>query len=153
MKKWKVISILIVVLVIFLMITLGIKSLDLFSEKSNIRIIENSRQLDNLIHSKDDSLIYFGRPTCPDCEDFYPILLDSLIKNDTIAYYYNSDVRIQDTEYLAIKSYFEIDWVPSLYRVGNGEIIKKFDLLFVQTTDAQEIEKTKRKLDDFLNGE
>lgn len=89
--------------------------------------------------------IYFGRPTCPECIEFEPHLLEFLEENNQVVYYYNTSYWKEDSQYDQILAKYHVDSVPLLVKTVNGEYrdIYQFD---PDVTD----EETKSQLEDFF---
>jgi len=82
----------------------------------------NTEELKNIVGSKDAVIIYAGRPTCPNCADFYPILEEFSKENKITIYYLNtSNVTAQDWE--EIDKIVLIEYVPTIIVAKNNEIL------------------------------
>ena len=116
--------------------------------------LETLKSIDHLyeVLAKDEvSYIYFGRPTCPDCQVFLPILAESIAENSANVYYFNTDDRRKDEEYGNIINIFGVYWVPSLYRVRNNVIVAKFPLQFSRSADEEALAKCRNELREFIS--
>lgn len=65
--------------------------------------------------------IYFGRPTCPECVEFGPILEKELQKNNWTVYYFDTTYWKEDAQYERILDKYKVTSVPSLVRAVNGD--------------------------------
>ncbi|MHC5253097.1 thioredoxin family protein [Listeria kieliensis] len=78
---------------------------------------------------KQGKVVYIGRPTCPDCQAFQPILQEVLKENNWGKLdYYNTD-RASETNRKAMISALKqvkVDSVPTLIAFKNGKIIDIF---------------------------
>lgn len=82
-----------------------------------------SAQLRNFIDSKQTGFVYIGRPTCPHCAIFTPILNEVLRENGRQnVHYYNTDEarKVSADELSALMSRLGIEGVPAFifYRDG-----------------------------------
>lgn len=80
--------------------------------------------------------IYVGRPSCPDCEEFMPVL-QQVVKNNHTVYYYNTDETREDTEHEALLTQLKVESVPILIKTSNGVVKDSMNL----TTGQKKIEK------------
>lgn len=93
-----------------------------------------------LLESK-DFLLYIGRQDCFDCQSFYPILEENISADENIEVYYFDIKELRDgsagpnaqdeniEKYEWLKQRFDIQWVPSLYRIMDGVIVSKYEYL------------------------
>ena len=110
----------------------------------------------NLISLKDldtlnnkDILVYFGRPTCPVCSEFLPVLENVLQDEKKEIYYFNTDEWREHDKYQSIISLYEIESVPSIIKIDENGSIKKLDLL-KSNFDLENTTQVKNKIQDFL---
>ena len=85
----------------------GIQSLDFLSEKG-------------------DYIVYFGRPTCPGCIGFEKSLLNYLEDTAQSVYYFNTDYWRDDSRFKQILSKYQVDNIPVLVKISNGQYVKSF---------------------------
>lgn len=85
-------------------------------------------EVQELIADKETCWVYVGRPSCPDCVEFYPKLNEFLEKNKLSILYYNTECRASkkklEREYynsLGVKS------VPSIIRIEDGVVKKVYN--------------------------
>lgn len=115
-----------------------------------------------------DFMLYIGRPDCKDCQAFYPILEQYIAAHDGMGVYYLNINNLQkenkellenpksSSEYSQLKQMFDLQWVPSLYRVVNGTIVSKYEFLSADyytmgnEEQAEEKEKYIQDLYDWL---
>lgn len=110
-----------------------------------------------------DFILYIGRPDCPDCQKFEPILNEFISSNKKSGVYYLNIKEFRDNTlgespgaqdiafYEGLKSDFDIQWVPSVYHIVNGEITSKYQYL---NSEYYSIEADKERLieeERFLN--
>lgn len=69
--------------------------------------------------------LYIGRTTCPDCV-FFNQVLQKVQSNRTI-YYLDAQYWKNDPAYKKIVQRYDVDWVPTLVKLKDGEIQKRFD--------------------------
>ncbi|PQF23602.1 thioredoxin family protein [Enterococcus mundtii] len=103
--------------------------------KNTLTLISNS-QLQAMVDKKEDAIIYFGRPTCPQCQEFEPLLRKTLAKNKTSIYYYNTDeARKDNSDTLSnFSAKLDVDTVPTVIKLSKGKTIDK--IVGIKTTDA-----------------
>lgn len=75
--------------------------------------------------------IYFGRPSCPSCQIFYPILQLASLRENKQIWYFNTDYfrtkkKLPEYEILQVCNKYKISRVPMLIYVENGKIIDSF---------------------------
>jgi len=123
-------------LISILLIIIGLFFYSKHSETKDTLILISNSQLQAMIDEKEEALIYVGRPTCPQCQEFEPLLRETLANNKTTIYYYNTDEARKDSSNalsnLAAK--LNVDTVPSVIKLSKGKTIDK--MVGVKTTDA-----------------
>lgn len=109
-----------------------------------------------------DFLLYIGRRDCLDCQSFYPILEGYVSAHEDAEVYYfdmkelressmGQNTRQEDIEaYEQLKQRFDIQWVPSLYRVVNGTIISKYEYLSAEYYEIEDESRQKEERERFL---
>lgn len=120
------------------------------SAATGIQELESIDQFYDVIADNDVSYIYFGRPTCPDCNDFFIILEEVVMQNSHLVYYFNTDERKEERDYDDIIEIFRVDWVPSLYKVQNNVIIDAFPLKFERQPSPKQKTECKDALTRFF---
>lgn len=140
--------------VVFLVVIIGITLLylkqekytevsspDIFFEINSIPI----SQLDSLLDNKrDDTLLYFGRPNCVDCNEFDPTLFKWIKKYNVeskIIYINVEKIRKSDTEWKDFKNKYGIEYTPTLAIFRGTEQLKKIQWTPQNGTDLNEFEK------------
>lgn len=73
------------------------------------------------LNSIENGIIYFGRPTCPVCQYFKPLLFEATREYPLPIYYFNTDRFRNHTDFLTILDNFEITSVPSLVQISEGQ--------------------------------
>ena len=95
----------------------------------NVPIIMSTRDYGDYIHpigsldtllNLTDGFVYIGRPTCPSCNRFMPLLTEATTRTGTHVYYLNTDLWSMVPGYDAIRELFDIRSVPRLFIVENG---------------------------------
>lgn len=81
------------------------------------------------IYNLEDGYIYFGRPSCPACKRFKPILkLISQERNLKINYfnsdYFRKEKNAPEDSLMMVFEKYNIDSIPHLVYIENGEISK-----------------------------
>lgn len=90
---------------------------------SVLKAIDNQGVLD-FMANKETGFLYAGRPTCPHCQVFAPILT-SAVKNEKLeVFYYDTDAANSDknkkSEALAV---INVSSVPAFMYIKDGEIV------------------------------
>ncbi len=85
-------------------------------------------QINDMLAAESSFFLYVGRPTCPDCEAFYPELEEILSARSQRVFYYNTAVKASGKR--DMKAYVEslgIDEIPAILQVENGEIAARYN--------------------------
>ncbi|AFS79658.1 copper amine oxidase-like protein [Gottschalkia acidurici 9a] len=90
----------------------------------NIYKIEKLIEIDSLTFFEQtrDNLIYFGRPTCPYCQEFEYHLKKTLEDKNVTVYYFNSDYWREKDGFEEIVNKYDVRYVPYLVKLKNGVI-------------------------------
>lgn len=89
----------------------------------------NQQDLKNIISGKETTWVYIGRPSCPDCKEFYPQLIDFVNQNKLHIYYYNTECRA--SKKMIVRKYYNslgVKTVPSIIQIKDGIIDKVYDV-------------------------
>lgn len=70
--------------------------------------------------------IYFGRPSCPYCRKFAPILKNLAEKNGKKIYYIDTDLYKDSKVVNNFLDKYSIDEVPTLIYINNDKVISKY---------------------------
>ncbi|KXG77106.1 hypothetical protein AN619_06360 [Thermotalea metallivorans] len=105
----------------------------------------------NTFYEISDGYVYFGRPTCPSCELFKPLLTEVANKEKVQVYYFNTDYfrdnsLLTEEELREIFEKYKIEQVPILIKLVNGSLDSSFGANFVEN----EAEKIKKEIRDFI---
>ncbi|MBC6308880.1 thioredoxin family protein [Listeria sp. FSL L7-1582] len=128
MKKYKIILLTIVILVLFvvgvqLIVDTHAKNLEDTKAVANEQAMRNitNSEMKGILADKKTGYVYVGRPTCPDCEPFRKKLVSALEATSRHAYYYNTDkAREADKNYTAIIKQMGVKAVPTLIYYTRG---------------------------------
>lgn len=118
-KKIFILSILIV-LVVFVFILITNRS-DYKKQVGSFNKVK-AQDIEQLIDSDENIILYIGRETCPACRDFVPILYDYSNNNDINVYYLDSTETDEDKELKKFRDDNNIMYVPSLMICVNKKI-------------------------------
>ena len=110
-----------------------------------------------------DFFLCIGREDCRDCRSFNPIIKEYVAEPNGVGIYY-FDLKVfrdkammknassADIEfYNSIKNTFNIEWVPSVYHIRNGEIVSKYEYLDEQYYLIEKAEKKEEIEQGFVN--
>ena len=130
-------------IVVILCILLAVLNGNGQEEESKVLTAVTNEEVSTFLENDQSGFLYVGRPTCPVCREFKPMLEDASQITGQIVYYYNTDEgRKQDEEKLGVLlDQLEIESVPALLYIENGE---EADRLTPGTMDEESIA-------DFLN--
>ena len=85
--------------------------------------VESTIELQNFLDNKKTAIIYFGRPTCPECQEILPHLEGFVEKNELYLSYYNTDNRRSDETFSETLDIYGVFNVPYIVKVSKGEIV------------------------------
>ena len=115
------------------------------NENTNFKIIDDL----DFFNKCNDSYIYFGRPTCPDCNSVSP-LIDNLINiNNIEMYYFNTDYWRDNEIFKNIIKDYEIQHVPYIIYVKDNKPYKKLE--FNEGVDFSNNNILEEKIKAFFN--
>lgn len=160
----------IILLIFCILITSGCAAssnnkITLSSKNSEIHEL-SYEELKTKLASKDNFVLYIGRPDCGDCIEFEPILKEYLDRNHGIDIYYlniktfrdNSrkvDATKEEKDFFAnLYTELDFDWTPTLQHINSGEILSKYTYLdkeyYELKADSEKARDTKQAfIDDF----
>ncbi|MGM9902558.1 hypothetical protein A5844_000945 [Enterococcus sp. 10A9_DIV0425] len=125
-KKRKII----LVVGIFIAIFGSFLAFKISSPSEPLETIGNA-QMETMLSSKEkkDVFVYVGRPTCPECQKFEPILKETLTDEYKTMYYYNTDVARKDNEesLQSLASELGVEVVPTIVKISNGKVVSKLE--------------------------
>lgn len=133
-----------IILILCLSIFLGGCSDKISDVDNNLISIKSIENLNN-----SDGIVYFGRPTCPNCEQFLPILKKVLKDKNKKIYYFNTDEWRNNEKFQDILDQYNIKQIPSIIRIKNGNSIEQLDILN-EVSDLNDEKYVEKKLDDFI---
>lgn len=144
MKKYRIkIAVILFCLVLILITNFYLKSL------RNEYVIDIKEV--NAFYQISDGFIYFGRPTCPSCVLFKPLLTEVAKEENEKIYYFNTDYfsnnsKITEDELKEIYDKYQIQYVPALIKLVNGSLVGSFGASFIE----EESGMIKEKIRDFI---
>jgi predicted bacteriocin transport accessory protein len=96
-------------------------------EISNLNKISRD-ELKEMMESNQDFYVYFGRPSCPDCREFYPKFKSILEKSKVEVYYYSTEAEASEKAEMRdfIKS-FGMKGVPSIVHIKENAVAEIYD--------------------------
>ncbi|AEG61416.1 thioredoxin family protein [Desulforamulus ruminis] len=120
-----------------------------------VKSLNNEYVLDitvaNTFYEISDGFVYFGRPTCPSCELFKPLLTEVAKEENIQVYYFNTDYfrnnsLLTEAELKEIFEKYQIQQVPILIKLVNGSLDSSFGANFIE----EESGKIKEEIRDFV---
>ena len=95
-----------------------------------LEVIGNTK-MEILLNSNEEKevLVYVGRPTCPECQKFEPVLREVLTDESRTIYYFNTDeARKDDEESLtSLATELGIEVVPTVVKISDGHVLSKLE--------------------------
>ncbi|AMB96288.1 thioredoxin [Aerococcus urinae] len=101
----------------------------------------NAKDLLSNLDSKEESLVFVGRPTCPYCRKFLPKLIEIIESDDLEIAYLDSTATAESVAIQEFREQAQVATVPALVRIG-GE--KRLENLGVDSSDS--IESIREKI-------
>lgn len=92
---------------------------------TNLTLIEDV----NFFNNNSNIIVYFGRPTCPNCNMFTPTLEEVLKSRKEKIYYFNTDYWRSDEKFEEILTKYSINSIPVLINIKDENSFEKLDLL------------------------
>ena len=122
MRKHKKIFILTVLIVLVVFVFILITNRSDYKRQVGSFIKVKAQDIEQLIDSDENIVLYIGRETCPACRDFVPILYDYSNSNGINVYYLDSTETDKDKELKKFRDDNNIMYVPSLMICVNKKI-------------------------------
>jgi hypothetical protein len=120
-------------------------------------------ELSSKLNQSVDFLLYIGRPDCQDCQAFYPVLEQTLNDNPDYGIYYLDIKEFRDATrkddaseeeilfYENLQEKLQFDWVPTLQRWVNGEVVSSYQYLSREYYQLETDEKREQARQDSLD--
>lgn len=123
-----------VVLLIFLALLNGQTQDTESADTDDVLTSITNEELADFLQKEQSGFLYVGRPTCPVCREFKPLLEGASEETGQNVYYYNTDAgREQDEAKTGeLLDQLEVEYVPILFYIENGKIV---DRLTPETMD------------------
>ena len=88
-------------------------------------VVIGNLQLLELIEDGTHFFLYVGRPTCPFCAEFEPVLIETLRDQGKSIYYFNLDEAREENEskMIELATVLEVAGVPAMFRIENGQVV------------------------------
>jgi len=112
---------------------------------------------------KDTSFIlYIGRPDCPDCAEFYPIIETYVKENEGMYVYYLNVKAFRDASreddaseeriafYENMQEELSFDWTPTLHLFKGKEVISTYTYLDRDFHAISDADKQMERKDEFI---
>ncbi len=96
----------------------------------------NNEQLTAILDDGTSAVVYIGRPTCPHCQAFRPILDQAVASQNAKILYYNTDAaRAENAETLgALMKRVGVTNVPTVVHIANGAVVDTLETYDDQAT-------------------
>lgn len=88
----------------------------------------NSVTLENFeskVSKKNNLIVYVGRPTCSDCTEFEPKLIEMLKKydlQDKVDYLNVAQIRKNEKDWENFKRTYQVEYTPAIVKFEDGEL-------------------------------
>lgn len=150
------------IILLVLMVLFGCQKNIPFDSKVGINEI-NYEELNELMNSQTQFLLYIGRSDCGDCIEFYPILEEYMNEHsDTGIYYINikemrDAARKEDASeeekqfYENFYTNFKVSWTPTIEWIRAGKIYKTYQYLDEDYIAIEDRAEQKKKRQEFLD--
>lgn len=102
------------------------------------------------LENSDTFLLYVGRPTCVQCQEFEPTLRNVLKNVGVKANYYRTDVaRNKDEKSLeALAEKLNLAVIPSLLIISKGTIVARLDGVYTEKAISKFLENNKNTFEE-----
>ena len=85
-------------------------------------------ELNSMMESNQEFYVYFGRPSCLDCLEFYPKFKKILAQSKETIYYYSTEAKASEkADMLDFVKLFGIKEVPSILYSKDNTVEKVYD--------------------------
>lgn len=152
----------IIIFILALSMLVACQSSSTFIDIKGIKETEYE-EIEKMLSSKVQFLLYIGRDDCGDCIEFYPILEEYINGHEDTGIYYLNIRQIRDNAkkedatqeekdfYQKIYDTFELEWTPTIEWIKNGKIYKKYQYLDEEYIKIKDREEQKEKREEFIN--
>lgn len=144
---FSIVSILIVVSILLLNNKEEVKSNNLNKVNLNLdtnevdNFTEKIDDIDELLNFKIEGIIYFGRDTCPYCQNINKLISKELeLSNELVIYKFDTDYWRKNEKFNTVLEQYNITSVPTLIKFNNGKIQKSISFDF-ENSDLSEIQE------------
>lgn len=116
-----------IIIIIFISFIFAYFSINSFNKEYLVQI-RDANELESIING----IVYFGRPSCPNCIKFQPTLKRMITENKTTVYYFNTDYfreneLLTEEELSKIFQRFTIEEVPLMVVLTDGSLTDMFN--------------------------
>ncbi len=116
-----------IIIIIFISFLFAYFSINSFNKEYLVQI-RDTNELESIVNG----IIYFGRPSCPNCIKFEPTLKRMITQNKTTVYYFNTDYfreneLLPEEELGKIFQRFTVEEVPLMVVLTNGSLTGMFN--------------------------
>lgn len=102
---------------------------EVYEENSDRLTDVSKKDFEEKIKNKESFWVYVGRPNCPDCQKYYPNLVDYLENNNLTIEYFNTRVKTsKKAEMVEMLANLGVDEVPAIIEFKKGEVIRVYDM-------------------------
>lgn len=113
------------ILIIFILIIFILNLFVFFKNKYETTQLIKLESIEETIRLKSElSVVYFGRETCPFCNDFIKKINNYLSLNRNKIYYFDTDKFRNNDKFKYVLDLYEVSEVPDLVKLNNGMIEK-----------------------------
>lgn len=98
----------------------------------------------HMVEEKQEFYVYVGRPTCGDCNDFEPELIDLIEKHqlaDDILYLNVAALRKEEDQWELFKETYDVQYTPTLAKFSGGKLVNKVEWTPENGINIDDVEK------------
>lgn len=98
---------------------------------------------DTLIQKDKDVYVYIGRPSCGDCQEFEPELIQVIQKYEKsrqIIYFNVHSIRQNDKEWQLFKEKYDIQYTPTIAKFKKGKLVDKVEWTPEEGINIEDVE-------------
>lgn len=98
-------------------------------QNKDVLVTIQKEELQDMIDNGKTCWVYVGRDSCPDCQVFYPKLVEFLQTQQLHIYYYNTECKASEKQ--KVRAYYNslgVKSVPTILEIFNGTIKEVYDV-------------------------
>ena len=96
----------------------------------------NSQGVLDFLTEEKSGFLYVGRPSCPVCQVFAPILTEVVKENNLTVFYFNTDETRSESAWNDALDAVDVPGVPTFMYIRDGQIVARFNNNGIESEDA-----------------